>query len=79
MPDTVRLPDFLAFVAPFLAELRLGLRWASQHTGLPVVVVAAIALVASWRLLKHSFRFALHVALATVILLAATVLGVIRW
>jgi hypothetical protein len=55
------------------------LRWVSQHTGLPVVLVAAIAVVVSWRLFKRTARFALQVLLTLVALLVATRLGWIRW
>jgi hypothetical protein len=60
-------------------NLRDGLRWASEHTGLPVVLVAAIALVASWRIVRQTLRFALQVALAAALLLGATKLGLLRW
>jgi hypothetical protein len=56
-----------------------GLRWASHHTGLPVILVAAIALVASWHLFRRTLRFAVEVAVAAVLLLAATKLGLLRW
>jgi hypothetical protein len=59
--------------------LRVALRWAAQHTGLPVLVVAAIALVVSFRLVKKSVRLVFEVAVATALLVAATRLGWIRW
>jgi hypothetical protein len=55
------------------------LRWASHHTGLPVVVVAAIGLVFSWRIIRRSLRVAVEVALALVLLVAATRLGWLTW
>lgn len=55
------------------------LRWVSHHTGLPVVVVAAIAVVVSWRLFRRTARFAIQVALTLAALIAATRLGLIRW
>jgi hypothetical protein len=58
---------------------RAGLRWGSVHSGLPVVVVAAIVLVVSWRLAKRTARLALEVTVVTAALLAATRLGWITW
>jgi hypothetical protein len=58
---------------------RHALHWASAHTGLPVVVVAAIALVLSWRLAKRTARLVVEVAVALAVLLIATKLGLIRW
>jgi hypothetical protein len=55
------------------------LRWVSHHTGLPVILVAAIALVVSWRLVRHTARFAVQVLLTLLALLVATRLGLIRW
>jgi hypothetical protein len=51
----------------------------SHHTGLPVVVVGAIALVLSWRAFKQGVRFAAEVTFALVVLIVATRLGWIRW
>jgi hypothetical protein len=70
---------FVLWGALLAGNLRDGLRWASEHTGLPVVVVAAIALVASWRIVRQTLRFALQVALAAALLLGATKLGLLRW
>ena len=58
---------------------RAVVRFASQHTGVPAVVVAAVLLVLGWRLLKKSLRFVVEVALVTAALFAATQLGWIRW
>jgi hypothetical protein len=76
MFDPARLVVWGALVG---GNLREGLRWASQHTGLPVIVVAAIALVLSWRIVKQTLRFALQVALALALLLGATKLGLVSW
>jgi hypothetical protein len=59
--------------------MRAALRWASQHTGLPTIVVAAIAVVVSWRLFKRSARLAVEVVVAVALLLVATRLGWIVW
>jgi hypothetical protein len=65
--------------AMLIGSLRGGLRWASEHTGLPVVIVAALALVVSLRIVRQTLRFALHVAFAAALLLGATKLGLLRW
>jgi hypothetical protein len=59
--------------------LRAALRWGSMHTGLPVIVVAAIAIVVSWRVFRRTLRFAVQVLLTVAVLLVATRLGWIRW
>jgi hypothetical protein len=59
--------------------LRAALRWGAHHTGLPVVLFAAIVLVASWHAFRRSLRLAVEVALAVAALLAATRLGWIAW
>jgi hypothetical protein len=69
----------LAWVPAVGGGLRAFLRAASHHTGLPVVVVGAVALVLSWRLLKRTFRLAVEVAVAVVLLVAATRLGWLKW
>jgi hypothetical protein len=61
------------------AGLRLALRWASHHTGLPAMLVAAIALVLSWRIIKRTLRLALEVVIAVACLVAATRLGWLSW
>jgi hypothetical protein len=76
MPDATKL---LAWCTPLGGSVRTALDWASHQTGLPVILVAAIAMVASWRLFRHSLRFAIEVALAGVLLLVATKLGLLRW
>lgn len=65
--------------AHWASALRLGLRWCAAHTGVPVVLIAAVALVASWRLARRSARLTVEVALALGVLLFATRLGWLRW
>jgi hypothetical protein len=60
-------------------SVRTALGWASHHTGLPMILVAAIALVASWHVFKRTLRFAIEVAVATALLLVATRLGLLSW
>lgn len=62
-----------------IAGVRFGLRWASHHTGLPIILVAAAALVMSWRIFKRTVRFAVEVAFALGLLAAATRLGWVTW
>ena len=59
--------------------LRWTLRWGAAHTGLPVVIVAAVALVVSLRLARRWARFVVEVAVAAGVLVAATRFGWIRW
>jgi hypothetical protein len=59
--------------------VRAALRWGSQHTGLPVILVAGIAIVVAWQAFKRSVRFAVELAVAVAFLAAATRLGWIRW
>lgn len=58
---------------------RHALEWLSAHTGIPIVVVAGVVLVVSWRLAKKSARLLLEVAVATALIFLATKLGWIRW
>jgi hypothetical protein len=58
---------------------RLAVRWVSQHTGLPALLVAALLIVVGYRILKKSARFAIEVALVAALLVAATGAGWIRW
>jgi hypothetical protein len=78
-PHVFDLHRMLPWASVAGGGLRAALRWASQHTGLPVILVAAIALVASWRVLKRTMHFGVEVALALVLLLVATRLGWLRW
>ena len=65
-----------------LAVLRSGrgsLHWISAHTGLPVIVVAALAVVVGWRVARRTWHIAFELVLAVAALLVATHLGWIRW
>jgi len=72
-------PPWGPSVAALASSVRAALRAASAHTGLPVLVIAAVALVVSWRVLKRSARFAFEVAIVAALLLAATRAGWIAW
>jgi hypothetical protein len=75
-PDPQRL---LAYANVLGASAKHALRWASHHTGIPVVVVAAVALVVSFRVFKRSVRLAVEVAIALALVIAATKLGWVTW
>jgi hypothetical protein len=64
---------------PVPAPIRDGLHWVSRHTGLPVLLVAAIALVLSFRIFRQTLRLAIEVALALVLIFGATAMGWISW
>jgi hypothetical protein len=70
---------WLAWMPALGGSLRAALRWAAHHTGLPVILVSAIAIVVSWRLFKRSLRLAIEVVVAVTLLVAATKLGWIAW
>jgi hypothetical protein len=74
------LPVAILAAAPgFGRSVQHAVRWVSHHTGLPVILVAAVALVLSWRIFKQTLRLALEVLLAVAVLLVATHLGWITW
>ncbi|HQY65038.1 MAG: hypothetical protein IPQ09_04550 [Myxococcales bacterium] len=56
-----------------------ALAWAEEHTGVPAIVVAAALLVAGYKLLKRTARFALEVALVVGLLGLASALGWVRF
>lgn len=51
----------------------------ARHTGVPAIVVAALALVLSFRLARRMVRLLVEVGLALAVLLALTSAGWIRW
>jgi hypothetical protein len=74
-----RLLRWASWASPAQQGLREALRWGAHHSGLPVVVVAALALVVSFRVAKRAARLAVEVVVATAVLLVATRLGWIAW
>jgi low affinity Fe/Cu permease len=62
-----------------LTSLRHALEWVAHHTGVPVLLVAAVAIVVSWRIFKRSVRLVIEVGVALALLLVATKLGWISW
>lgn len=58
---------------------RWWLRWCAAHSGIPVIVIAAVALVISVRVARRWARFVVEVAFALGALLVASRLGWVRW
>jgi hypothetical protein len=81
------LPNWAAHLLDLARPLANGalswgvhaLRWVSEHTGLPGVVVAALGLVLAWRVASRAWHVIFELALAFVLLFAATRFGWIRW
>ena len=63
----------------FLAPAKAAIHYVSVHTGLPALVVAAIAIVVGYKILKRTGRFAVEVTAVTLALVAATELGWLHW
>ena len=66
-------------LAAALAVARHAVRFLALHTGLPALVVAAVLVVVGYRILKKSARFVAQIAVISLVLLAASELGWIRW
>jgi hypothetical protein len=73
------LHRLLSWPPAFGQGMRAAVRWGAEHTGLPVVVFAAIALVVSWHFFRRTLRLAVEVVIAVAALLVATRLGWIAW
>jgi phosphate/sulfate permease len=61
------------------AAFRMGVRYSAEHTGVPAVVVASVALVVSWRVFKRTVRFAVELAIALTVVITLTELGWLRF
>ncbi len=61
------------------ASVRHALHWAAGRTGLPVVVIAALAIVVAWRVARRTWHIAFELAVAVAVLLVAVRFGWIRW
>jgi hypothetical protein len=55
------------------------LHWVTVHTGIPALVVAAVAIVVGYKILKRTARFAAEVLVVTAALAAATEAGWLHW
>jgi hypothetical protein len=69
----------LASAHEVLTAVRGALHLIADKTGVPIVVVTAVVLVAAFRLARRSGRFVLEVALVLMLLVVATKLGFIVW
>jgi hypothetical protein len=79
-PWTVRWPHWLAMHGQgALVAAGKGLVMLARHTGIPVTLLAAGALVASWRLARRTSRLAVEFALAVAVVATATKMGWIAW
>jgi hypothetical protein len=59
--------------------VRSALKDIAHHTGLPIVLVAAVALVLSWRMLRRTLPMLIEVAFAVALLVVATRFGWLKW
>jgi hypothetical protein len=70
--------------ATLLGAAKAAFRYVSVHTGLPALVVAAIAVVVGYKILKRTARFAIEVTVISLALAAlldrfAVELGWVHW
>jgi hypothetical protein len=56
-----------------------ALHWASEHTGLPIIVIAVLASILAVRMVRRTWLAVFEVAVAFALIFAATRLGWIRW
>jgi hypothetical protein len=77
------MPGWLEMAAHLLYQRLLAVQhalvWVSRHTGVPTVLVLAIAIVAAWRLGRRAGRFAFEVGVVVVVLLVLTKIGVLKF
>jgi hypothetical protein len=52
-----------------------ALHWISNHSGVPVIIVAAVLIVLSWRFLKWSWKFLIQIAIVAGLLFVAVKMG----
>jgi hypothetical protein len=52
-----------------------AVHWITNHTGVPAIVVAAVLIVVSWKLLKTGLHLAIEVACVLALLVVATHFG----
>ena len=73
------MPLARACFAEVSGAARHFVKWGAAHTGLPAIVVAALAVVLAWRVAKRTWHVAFELAIAVSLLFAATRFGWIRW
>jgi hypothetical protein len=59
--------------------VRAGLAWASRHSGVPAILICAVAIVVGWRLAKESARFVAQVSVVLLVLAVLAKLGILRF
>ncbi len=80
VPDPRSILGWVPRLGPATAtSLRAIVRWGAHHSGLPVILVAAVLVVLSWRLIKRTLRLTVEVVIALALLVAATRLGWLTW
>jgi len=72
-------PWAIAWLQVAGAAVGRGLHSVARHTGIPLSIVAAIALVVSFRVARRASHLALEVAVAIALVLAATRAGWLRF
>jgi len=73
------LSPWSAYAAWLATWAKHVVRWLSQHTGVPALLVAAVLVALGYRILKKTLRFVIEVALVAAVLVALTYAGWIRW
>jgi hypothetical protein len=81
------LPDWISSIEEaakpaariVVQSVERGLHAVSSRTGVPVIVVAALAVVLAWRVGRRTWHVVFELALAFAVLFAATKLGWIPW
>lgn len=74
-PHAWPLPLVFAWSHSATQALKTAVTFAALHTGVPTVVVAAGALVVSYRFFKRAVRVAIEMTIAMTIVLIATKMG----
>jgi hypothetical protein len=80
-PVLSQLPHWLHRAGGWLGwcEVKRGVLTAAHRTGIPAVLVAALALVVAFRLARRALHLVFEVTLALALVLAATKAGWIRF
>ena len=79
VPPSIAPPGMATWLPWAGDSLRAAVHWGSDHTGLPTILVAAMAMVVSFRMFRRSVRFAVEVVVCVALLACATKLGWIHW
>jgi hypothetical protein len=72
-------PRWIGWMPSLSGGVRSALREIAHHTGLPIVLVAGVALVLSWRMLRRTLPMLIEVAFAVALLAVATRFGWLKW